>query len=101
MIWRAIQFNLTEDEILYGGGARALGMNRRGNRLRLYNKADYGYEERSELMNFTMPIAMSSKQYMVHFDNAPIGFLDLDSKNNNTLDLRNYFRSKNLSGYCW
>lgn len=80
-----IQFNLTKDEVLYGGGARALGMNRRGNRLELYNKAHYGYETRSELMNFTLPIVLSSKQYMVHFDNAPIGFLDLDSKGDNTL----------------
>lgn len=80
-----IQFNLTKDEVLYGGGARALGMNRRGNRLQLYNRAHYGYETHSELMNYTMPIAVSSNQYMLHFDNAPIGFLDLDSKGNNTL----------------
>ncbi|GGG40147.1 TIM-barrel domain-containing protein [Bizionia arctica] len=83
--FETIQFNLTEDEVLYGGGARALGMNRRGNRLELYNKAHYGYEERSELMNFTLPIVISSNQYMIHFDNAPIGFLDLDSQNDNTL----------------
>ncbi len=80
-----LQFNLTKDEVLYGGGARALGMNRRGNRLQLYNRAHYGYETRSELMNYTMPIVMSSDLYLVHFDNAPIGFLDLDSKKNNTL----------------
>lgn len=80
-----IQFNLTKDEVLYGGGARALGMNRRGNRLQLYNRAHYGYETRSELMNFTLPIVLSSSKYMIHFDNAPIGFLDLDSKGDNTL----------------
>lgn len=80
-----IQFNLTRNEILYGGGARALGMNRRGNRLKLYNRAHYGYETHSELMNFTLPIVMSSNMYMIHFDNAPIGYLDLDSKKNNTL----------------
>ncbi|WP_178990665.1 TIM-barrel domain-containing protein [Winogradskyella schleiferi] len=80
-----IQFNLNKDETLYGGGARALGMNRRGNRLQLYNRAHYGYETHSELMNYTMPIVVSSKQYMLHFDNAPIGFLDLDSKGDNTL----------------
>jgi alpha-glucosidase (family GH31 glycosyl hydrolase) len=76
---------LNEDEVLYGGGARALGMNRRGNRLELYNKADYGYETYSDLLNFTLPIVLSSNQYMIHFDNAPIGFLDLDSKKDNTL----------------
>lgn len=80
-----LQFNITNDEVLYGGGARALGMNRRGNRLQLYNRAHYGYETRSELMNFTLPIVLSSNQYMLHFDNAPIGFLDLDSKKDNTL----------------
>ena len=60
-------------------------MNRRGNRLQLYNRAHYGYETRSELMNYTMPLVMSSNMYAVHFDNAPIGYLDLDSKQDNTL----------------
>ncbi|WP_299667741.1 TIM-barrel domain-containing protein [uncultured Polaribacter sp.] len=80
-----IEFNLTSDEVLYGAGARALGMNRRGNRLALYNRAHYGYETNSELMNFTLPIIVSSKKYMLHFDNAPVGYLDLDSKKDNSL----------------
>ncbi|WP_090228590.1 glycoside hydrolase family 31 protein [Lutibacter maritimus] len=80
-----LDFNLTNDEILYGGGARALGMNRRGYRLQLYNRAHYGYETHSELMNFTIPLVYSSKMYAIHFDNAPIGYLDLDSQKNNTL----------------
>jgi len=80
-----IEFNLTSDEVLYGAGSRALGMNRRGNRLPLYNRAHYGYETHSELMNFTIPIVISSKKYLIHFDNAPIGYLDLDSKNDNSL----------------
>lgn len=80
-----IDFNLTSEEVLYGGGARVLGMNRRGNKLQLYNRAHYGYETKSELMNYTMPLVLSSKIYAVHFDNAPIGYLDLDSQQNNTL----------------
>ncbi|MBP8791969.1 MAG: DUF4968 domain-containing protein [Lutibacter sp.] len=83
--FETLDFNLTTDEILYGGGARALGMNRRGNRLQLYNRAHYGYETHSELMNFTIPLVYSSKMYAIHFDNAPIGYLDLDSQKNNTL----------------
>lgn len=81
----AIDFNINETEILYGGGARALGMNRRGNRLELYNKANYGYESTSALMNFCMPIVLSSEKYMIHFDNPETGFLDLDSKKDNTI----------------
>jgi alpha-glucosidase (family GH31 glycosyl hydrolase) len=80
-----IDFTIAEDEILFGGGARVLGMNRRGHRLQLYNRAHYGYGTHSELMNYTMPVVVSSKKYAVHFDNAPIGYLDLDSKKTNTL----------------
>lgn len=79
------RFSISPDEALYGGGARALGMNRRGNKLELYNKAHYGYEENSKLMNYCMPIVLSSKQYMIHFDNPEIGSLDLDSERNNTI----------------
>lgn len=81
-----LQFNLDNSEVLFGGGARALGMNRRGNRLTLYNRAHYGYETRAELMNFCIPLVLSSKLYAIHFDNAAIGYLDLDSKKNNTLE---------------
>lgn len=81
-----IDFNISTDEKLYGGGARVLGMNRRGNRLQLYNRAQYGYETRAELINFCIPLVLSSKIYAVHFDNPSIGYLDLDSKKNNTLE---------------
>ncbi len=80
-----LDFNLDRDEVIYGAGARVVGMNRRGKKLQLYNRAHYGYETHSELMNYTMPLVLSSKVYAVHFDNAPIGFLDIDSKRDNTL----------------
>ncbi|KAA1244409.1 TIM-barrel domain-containing protein [Aquimarina sp. RZ0] len=80
-----LNFKLDKEEVIYGAGARVVGMDRRGNRLQLYNKAHYGYENHSELMNYTMPLVLSSKMYAVHFDNAPIGFLDIDSKKDNTL----------------
>ncbi len=82
---QAISLSLTPDEILYGGGARVLGMNRRGNKLELYNKAHYGYETHSELMNYTLPLYLSSKKYAVLFDNISKGWIDLDSKEKNTV----------------
>ncbi|MGB5980922.1 MAG: TIM-barrel domain-containing protein [Nonlabens sp.] len=82
---KTIQLQIDKQEVLYGGGARAMGMNRRGNRLQLYNRAHYGYETRAELMNYTLPLVISSRNYAVHFDNAPIGFLDLDSRGDNTI----------------
>ena len=83
--FKSIQFNLDTTEVLYGGGERVLGMNHRGYKLQLYNRAHYGYTTHSELMNYTMPLVLSSKIYAIHFDNAPIGSLDLDSKKDNTL----------------
>jgi alpha-glucosidase/oligosaccharide 4-alpha-D-glucosyltransferase len=80
-----LDFQLTSEELLMGGGTRALGMNRRGYRLPLYNRAHYGYETHSEQMNFSIPMVLSSQKYLLHFDNAPIGFLDLDSKQDNHL----------------
>ncbi|MFZ6846863.1 TIM-barrel domain-containing protein [Undibacterium sp. RuRC25W] len=81
----SVDFNLDDNEALYGAGARALGMNRRGYRLPLYNKAHYGYEEHSEQMNFGIPLVLSSRMYGIHFDNSAIGYLDLDSKKTNVL----------------
>ena len=83
--FESIEFALADGEALYGAGARAVGMNRRGNRFQLYNKADYGYGERSTLMNFTMPVALSSKKYAIHFDNPQTGWLDFDSRKDGTL----------------
>ena len=80
-----LEFNLESKENLYGGGARVLGMNRRGNRLQLYNRAHYGYENKAELMNFCIPLVLSSNKYAINFDNPAIGYLDLDSKKDNTL----------------
>jgi oligosaccharide 4-alpha-D-glucosyltransferase len=83
--FESIDFSLDDGEALYGAGARAVGMNRRGNRFQLYNKADYGYAERSTLLNYTIPVALSSKKYAIHFDNPQIGWLDFDSHKDGTL----------------
>ncbi|MFZ4107129.1 TIM-barrel domain-containing protein [Flavobacterium sp.] len=100
-----IEFTITPEEKLYGGGARAFEtMNRRGNRLQLYNRANYGYETHAELMNFCIPMVLSSQMYAVHFDNADIGYLDLDSKKDNTLSYETISGRKTyqvISGETW
>lgn len=82
---KGFEFNLDDTEALYGTGERALPLNRRGNRLEIYNKASYGYETFAPLMYYNMPLVMSSKCYMIYFDNAPKGFLDLGKTEKNTL----------------
>lgn len=99
-----LNFSIDKEEVLYGGGARVLGMNRRGNRLMMYNRAHYGYETRSELMNYTLPLFLSSKQYAVLFDNAGLGWLDLDSRGNNQVTYETEFGTPNyyvIAGNDW
>jgi oligosaccharide 4-alpha-D-glucosyltransferase len=77
---KGFRFRLSEGEKIFGGGSRALGkMDRRGERLDLYNSACYGYEEEARLMYYSMPAVVSSKKYMLVFDNSARGHLDIDS----------------------
>lgn len=82
---RGFRFSLDKDEKLMGGGERVLGMNRRGHRLPLYNRAAYGYTTHADQMYFGIPAVMSSKKYILLFDNTAKGFMDLGKKEKNIL----------------
>lgn len=74
---RGFRFQLNDKEKLFGGGQRVLGMDRRGKKLPLYNKAHYGYEDHAPQMNYSLPGLMSSSKYILMFDNSAKGNLDL------------------------
>lgn len=82
---QSIEFALQPDEALYGAGSRAAGMNRRGKRFRLYNKASYGFGKTADVMGYGIPMAISSHKYAIHFDNPQAGWLDMDSRKDGTL----------------
>ncbi len=74
---QGFRFKLSENEKLLGGGERVLGMDRRGHRMPLYNRAHYGYETQSNQMNFSIPAVFSSNKYILLFDNSAKGWMDL------------------------
>ena len=74
---RGFRFKLQQNEKLIGGGQRVLGMDRRGQRFPLYNKADYGYTTESKQMYFGLSAVMSNRRYALIFDNSASGFMDL------------------------
>jgi len=74
---QGFRFKVDDKEKLLGGGERVLGMDRRGHRLPLYNRAHYGYETQSTQMNFSIPAIMSSNKYLVLFDNSAKGWMDI------------------------
>ncbi len=55
----------------YGAGERAHAFDMAGDTLRMYNRPNYGYsagDGRNDLMNITMPLAISSDGYAILFD---------------------------------
>ena len=82
---RGVRFKLDNTEKILGGGERVLGMDRRGQRLPLYNRAHYGYTTQSLQMNYSLPVIMSSKKYLILFDNTAKGFLDIGKSERNIL----------------
>lgn len=74
---RGFRFALQTGEKLLGGGERIVGMDRRGQRFPLYNKAHYGYGIESDQMYFGLPAVMSSNKYVLIFDNSASGYMDI------------------------
>ncbi len=60
---RGFEFELDATEKIMGGGERVLGMDRRGHRMPLYNRAHYGYTLESDQMYFGLPVVLSDKHY--------------------------------------
>ncbi|WP_199271398.1 TIM-barrel domain-containing protein [Paraglaciecola sp. L1A13] len=82
---RGFSFDLQKNEKLLGGGERIVGMDRRGQRFPLYNKAHYGYTTESKQMYFGLSAVMSSKKYVLIFDNSASGYMDLGATNSDEM----------------
>lgn len=74
---RGFRFRLADDEKLLGGGQRVLGMDRRGHRIPLDNRPAYGYTTEAPQMYYSLPAVLSTRKYIVVFDNSARGYLDL------------------------
>ncbi len=80
------RFRIGDEERFFGGGSRALGrMDRRGERLELYAQSAYNYSDHARVMYYSMPAVISSRKYMLVFDNAARGELDIDSAGDGAL----------------
>ena len=84
--YRGFRFLLNKDEKIYGGGERALPLNRRGYKLNLYNNPWYGYGEGADNLNYSVPFFTSSNGYGLFFDNASKGYADLGKTNPDILE---------------
>ncbi|WP_165903870.1 TIM-barrel domain-containing protein [Hymenobacter gummosus] len=83
-----VSFRLRPEEHLYGTGSRALPLDRRGRRVRLYNEAHYGYQNGEPTLNVSLPSVLSSRGYMLFFDHHTAATLDLGATDKNVLEYR-------------
>ncbi|MDJ0364130.1 glycoside hydrolase family 31 protein [Hymenobacter sp. H14-R3] len=81
-----VRFRLAPGERLYGTGARALPLDRRGYRLELYNQAHYGYQNGEQNLNVTLPVVLSSRGYLLLFDHYAPAYLDLGQQQPDALE---------------
>ena len=85
--YRGFKFELQNDEMIFGGGERALPMNRRGYRFELYNRANYAYGVGAENLNYSVPFFISNKGYGLFFDNGSKGFVDIAKSDRNFFEI--------------
>lgn len=79
------QFELSEREAIYGTGFRALPLNRRGEKLLVYNRPQYGYGWGEKNLNYTVPHWTSSRNYGLLVDNPARAQLDIGATDSGTL----------------
>ena len=84
--YRGFKIALHPQEQIFGGGERALPLNRRGYHFDLYNGPHYGYGEGAENLNYSVPFVTSSNGYGLFFDNVSKGYLDIGKNNKNILE---------------
>lgn len=80
------QSTMKPNERIYGTGARALPLNRRGYRFQCYNQANYGYGMGKDFLNYSIPHIMSSEKYMMLFDNPARGWFDIGKTKKNRME---------------
>ena len=82
-----IRFKLDDsEESFYGLGERAVDFSLRGGKYRLYNQANYGYVSGADFLNYSVPLLVSSKKYMLLFDNPEKGYVDLGKTEKNIME---------------
>jgi alpha-glucosidase (family GH31 glycosyl hydrolase) len=79
---------LAKDEAIYGTGERAVPMNRRGYKLELFNQPDYNYGLNARNLNYTLPVMLSSKNYLLFIDNPQKAWLDIGETRDSILEFR-------------
>ncbi len=81
-----VRFKMQKSERIYGLGERAVSIDRRGYRVPLYNRPFYGYEMGALMLNYSVPMTLSNREYAVLFDNPQKGYADVGKTESDILE---------------
>ncbi len=81
----SVNFSLDESSAFYGGGSRAIPVDRRGRNLRIKNEAHFGYGNNTPTLNISIPYVVSDRGYGLFFDNRYPADLDLGAAHDDRL----------------
>lgn len=84
---RGLSISLRPGEAIFGGGSRALPMNRRGHVFPLYNTAVYGYANGVNQLNVSIPFFVSTSHYGLLIDSPIAGAIDCGVSEKNTFKI--------------
>ena len=80
-----ISFHSDGDEAFYGGGSKAIDLNKRGQVLQNYNQAHWDYKFGQTDLNISIPFLISSRKYGIYMDNAAKSSFDVCKTDPNVL----------------
>lgn len=81
-----LRFKYDKGEKLFGLGERANSFDLVGARYKLYNRPKYGYEYGARNINYSIPLVVSSKKYLLLFDNPQKGYADIGETEDGILE---------------
>lgn len=84
---RGLSVSLRKSEAIFGGGSRALPINKRGYRFPLYNTAVYGYGNQTEQLNVSIPFFLSTSRYGLLIDSPIPGAVDCGVSEKNVMKI--------------
>ncbi len=85
--YAGFKFRLGKNTKVFGGGERALPLNRRGYRFNFYNNPWYGYAEGADNLNYSVPFLTTSDGYGLFFDNPGKGYADIGKSDSDILEV--------------
>ena len=84
---RGFRITMPDDAAWFGGGERTVPLDRRGQRIPLYNAPQYGYELDALQLNYSVPFVMCSNGVGLLFDNPATGYIDFGKSSPNVMEI--------------